>query len=1160
MDLYEVVDQAVRLLQQRGRLTYRLLKRQFDLDDDVLDDLKEELLFTYSVVDEDGRGLVWTGPSSTPAPVSPSPPSASPEIITDIHTTPDEPPPAEIPGPDAERRQLTVMFCDLVDSTRLAGSLDPEDLREVVRAYQEQAASVIQQYEGHIAQYLGDGLLVYFGWPQAHEDDTQRAVHAGLGILEAMRELNMRLEDEKGIRLAVRIGIHTGLVVVGEIGQGASQEHLALGETPNLASRIEGIAASDTLAISATTYHLIQGYFVCEALGAHTLKGMDDPLPVYRVVSVSDAQSRLDVGVTNGLTPLVGRESEVTLLLERWQQVKDGQGQVVLLSGDGGIGKSRLVQVLKDHVANEPHTRLECRSSPYYQNTALYPITDLLQRILHWHADDTPATKLAKLEHALSPFHIPVQESVPLFAPLLSLATPEDRYAPLDLSPQQQRQKTLESIAAIVLEQAQHQTVVFILEDLHWTDPTTLELLDILIDQAPTASILVLLTCRPTFQPPWSNRSYLTQVTLNRLSRPQIERMTEQVAGGHPLPDEVLRQIVDKTDGVPLFVEEMTKTILESGHLEEVNGGYALISPLPSLAIPATLQDSLMSRLDRMVSAKGIAQLGAVLGRQFSADLLHAVSQLDAATLQRELHRLVEAELLYQRGLPPQTTYIFKHALIQETAYQSLLKSTRQHYHQRVAQVLATQFAATAETQPELMAYHYTEAGLSEEACGYWQQAGQRASERSAYVEAIAHLTQGLEVLETLPDAPARAQRELDFHTILGPALTNTKGPGAPEVEHVYARARELCQHVGDTPQLFPVLWGLWYFYLARGDYQTARELGEQLVSLGHQLQDPALLSPAKRALGNTLLWLGEMAPACAHLEQGIAVYDAQQHRALAYRYGQDPAVVCGSWAAWARWLLGYPDQALERINDALAYAQELAHPLSLAYALNGAAWLHQWRHEEHVAQERAEAGVALCTEQGFVIYLAWISVLGGWAVAKQGEAAAGITQMRQALAAWQATGTTAAQPQMLALLAETYGHVGQPEEGLTCLKEAWRLVEEIGERLYEAELHRLEGELLLQLSSDNAAEAVSCFHHALDVARSQQAKSWELRAATSLARLWQSQGKRQEAYDLIFPVYDWFTEGFDTADLVEAKQLLTELRAKSASSTEASNSISGEK
>ncbi|MCZ6874743.1 MAG: AAA family ATPase, partial [bacterium] len=980
------------------------------------------------------------------------------------------------------------------------------------------------------------------GWPQAHEDDAQRAVHAGLGIVEAMGALNARLEQEKGIRLAVRIGIHTGLVVVGEIGQGISQEHLALGETPNVASRIEGMAEPDTVIISDATYQLVQGYFVCDDLGQQALKGVGDSQQVYRVMGASGAQSRLDVGAAKGLTPLVGREQEVGLLLERWQQVKDGQSQVVLLSGEAGIGKSRLLQVMKDHVAGEANMLLECRSSPYYENTALYPITDMLQRILMWQQDDTPQAKLDKLEQTLRRYRLELKEAVPLFAPLLSLSVPEDQYPPLNLSPQQQRQKTLESIAAILLEQAQPQTVVFILEDLHWTDPTTLELLDILIDQAPTASILTLLTCRPTFQPTWSPRSYLTQVTLNRLSRNQIERMSEQVTGGKSLPGEVLQQIVEKTDGVPLFVEEMTKAILESGHLEKADGHYALTGPLPSLAIPATLQDSLMARLDRLVSAKGIAQLGAVLGRQFSSDLLRAVSQLDAATLQRELHRLVEAELLYQRGLPPQATYIFKHALIQETAYQSLLKSTRQQYHHRVAQVLATQFAATAETQPELLAYHYTEAGLSEEAFGYWQQAGQRASERSAYVEAIAHLNKGLEVLKTLPDTPARAQRELDLHTILGPALTNTKGPGAPEVERVYARARELCQHVGDAPQLFPVLWGLWSFYLARGEFQTAREIGEQLVSLGEHLQDPALLSPAKRALGNTLLWLGEMAPACTHLEQGIAVYDAQQHRSLAYQYGQDPAVVCGSWASWARWLLGYPEQALVRINDALAYAQELAHPLSLAYALNGAAWLHQWRHEEHLAQERAEAGIALCTEQGFVIYLAWISVIRGWTVAKQGQAAAGITQMRQGLAAWQATGTKAAQPQMLALLAETYGHVAQPEEGLTCLREAWMVGAATGERLYEAELYRLKGELLLQLSSDNQAEAEASFHQALDIARHQQAKSWELRAATSLARLWQSQDKRQDAYDLLAPVYGWFTEGFDTADLQEAKGLLEQV------------------
>jgi predicted ATPase len=528
-----------------------------------------------------------------------------------------------------------------------------------------------------------------------------------------------------------------------------------------------------------------------------------------RVLRHSGAQSRLDIVGARGLTPLVGREQEVGLLLERWRWVKEGQGQVVLLSGEAGIGKSRLVQVLKDHVTSEPHARLECRSLPRYQNSALYPIIDLLQRLLQWPHNASPEEKLDTLAHALSQYRLPVQEAIPLLAPLLSLPLPKDRYPLLTFSPQRQRQKTLEVLLTMLLEPSAQRPVLLILEDLHWTDPSTLELLDLLMDQIPTVSLCALLTCRPTFQPPWSSRSYVTQMTLSRLAQVQVGRMAEHVAGGKRLPDEVLRQVAEKTDGVPLFVEEMTKAVLESGILQDVNGHYEMTGAVSALAIPATLQDSLMARLDRLVTAKAVAQYAAVLGRHFSYAVLHAVSQLDEPTLQRELGRLVDAELLYQRGLPPQATYLFKHALIRDIDYESLLRRTRQGYHQRVAQVLETQFPETAAAQPELLAHHCTEAGLNAQAVAYWQQAGQRAIQRSAHVEAMSHLTRGLERLATLPDTAERTQHELSLQTTLGSALMATKGQGAPEVGQAYARARELCRQVGEAPQLFPVLFGL---------------------------------------------------------------------------------------------------------------------------------------------------------------------------------------------------------------------------------------------------------------------------------------------------------------------------------------------------------------
>jgi TOMM system kinase/cyclase fusion protein len=1123
-------------------MSYRALKRQFDLDDDYIEDLKEEIIYSQRLaVDEDGRVLVWIGASATkPEPASTLPPLDG--VTQEIQPTPVEPLPSEPHTPEAERRQLTVMFCDLVDSTRLSSQLDPEDYREVVREYQKACSEVIRRYDGHIAQYLGDGLLVYFGYPQSHEDEAQRAVYTGLGILNALKQLHTRLEQDQGIHLALRIGIHTGLVVVGDIGEGPRQEQLALGGTPNVAARLQGLAEPDSVVISDATHRLVQGYFDCQALGEQTLRGVTEPVSVYRVLSESGVQSRLDVASTRGLTPLVGRESEVTLLLERWEQAKDGHGQTVLISGEAGIGKSRLVQVLKDHVAAEPHTRWECRSLPYYQNTALYPIIDLIQRSLRWQQNDTPGEKLAKLERQLSQYRLPVEETVPLFAPLLSLSVSADRYPPLNLSPQRQRQKTLESIVAILLELTEREPMLFILEDLHWTDPTTLELLNLLIDQTPTASMLVLLTCRPHFQPSWHHRSYITEMTLNHLSHAQVEQIVNRLTDGKTFPVDVLQQILTKTDGVPLFVEEMTKAILESGQLKTLDDHYALTGSLRTLTIPATLQDSLMARLDRLVTAKAVAQYAAVIGRQFAYDVLSTVSQLDAATLQRELGRLVEAEIVYQRGVPPQSTYVFKHALIQDAAYESLLKSTRQQYHQQIAQVLEERFPETTQTQPELLAHHCTEAGLIAQAVGYWHQAGQRASERSAHVEAISHLTKGLMLLQTLPETPQRLQREVDMLIMLGASLSATKGYAAPEVKQTYTRARQLCEHLEDSSQLFPVLRGLWNYSLVRAELQTAHALGEQLLTLAQQIQDSAMLVAAHRALGVTLFHLGAVVSAHTHFAQGIQLYDAQQHRASALLYGEDAGVICHSFAPWTLWYLGYPDQGLARSQEAVTLAQQCAHPLSLSFALSLAAGFHQLRCEEHTAQEYAETAIRLTTEQGFPHWRAYSAILRAWVLAHQGQAQEGVEQIKQGLRAYRATGSELWRPYLLALLAEAHGTIGEREEGLTLLTETLTLVDTTGQRWYEAELHRLKGELVLRRSLDNQDEAETCFHHALGIARTQQAKSFELRAATSLARLWQQQGKRQEAHDLLSPVYHWFTEGFDTADLQDAKMLLDAL------------------
>lgn len=1167
MKLSEVVAQTIAWLQREGRVSYRALKREFALDDEFLEDLKAEIIDAKRLAsDENGKVLVWTGPPAAPIAPRGSQPGAEQGRGAPRSTR-----------AEGERRQLTVMFCDLVGSTALSTELDPEELRDVVRAYQHTCAAVISRFDGHLAKYLGDGLLVYFGYPRAHEDDAQRAVRAGLGIVEQVSGLRFPVPGKQAsrrstsdtqhpapdTRLSVRIGIHTGLVVTGEMGGGATREALAIvGETPNIAARLQEIAAPDTVVISTATNRLIQGYFESQELGPHTLKGISTPVRVYQVLGESGVQSRFEVMATAGLTPLVGREQEFGLLLERWERVKDGEGQVVLLSGEAGIGKSRLVQELKERVAAEGCTRIEFRCSPYYENTAFYPVIEHLQRFLQFQRDDSPSEKLDKLEATLAEYRLPSQDAVPLFAALLSLAHPES-HPPLTLSPAKQKQKTQEALSAWLLAEAERRPVLAAWEDVHWADPSTLELHGLLLDQAPTARILTILTFRPEFSPPWSARSHVARLSLNRLGHKQIEAIVAEMTGRRALPPEVVRQIVAKTDGVPLFVEELTKMVVESGFVRQTNGHYELTGPLPALAIPATLQDSLMARLDRLAPVREVAQMAAILGREFSYELLQSVSALDETSLQQALANLVEAEVLYQRGVPPQARYIFKHALIQDAAYQSLLKSERQRYHSLIAQVLEERFVASREGQPELLAHHYTEAGLIAPAISYWREAGQQASQRSANVEAVNHLMKALELLQTLPQTPERAQQELTLQLALGSPLQVTKGWASPDVERAYTRARELSQQVGETSQLFRALWGIWLFYYIRAECQTARALAEQLLRIAENAQDPTLVLEGHHALWPIVFSVGELAPTQMHIDAGMALYDPHQHRAVASLYGGHDAGVCGlNFAALALWFMGYPDQARQKDREAFALAKELAHPYSLALNLYAATRLRQHCGERQVVQERAEELIALCSEQGFALYLEGGIVAHGWALTEAGRGEEGIVQLRRGLAAYEAIGAQLVRPYFLALLASAHAKMGQFEEGLQVLTEALAQVDKTGERYYEAELNRLKGELLLgrvesrqsrveshgprtldsELSTLDSHEAEACFRKAVEIARRQSAKSLELRAAMSLARLRQRQGRREEARKLLAEVYDWFTEGFDTKDLQDAQALLKEL------------------
>jgi class 3 adenylate cyclase/predicted ATPase len=1034
------------------------------------------------------------------------------------------------PGPRAERRRLTVMFCDLVGSTALAERLDPEELRELMRAYQGACREAVTGLAGHVAQYLGDGLMVYFGWPAAHEDDAERAVRAGQAIVLAVKGVAAPAP------LRVRIGIATGPVVVGETGAGdASVPKMAVGETPNLAARVQGLAGPDEVVIAAATRRLLGAGFDLEDLGEHMLKGIVEPVRAFRVLAARPVVDRFEATHGTRITPLVGRESELALLLDRWQQAMEGRGQVLVLRGEAGMGKSRVVRAFRERIAAEGPSWVQYQCSPFFTNTAFYPVMEQLKRAAGFGDDDSSEVRLDKLERLLDRSGGAVADAQPLLAALLSVPS-EGRYPRLDLSPLRQKERTIDVIAQGLGRLAGMAPLLAVFEDVHWIDPSTLELLTHLVARAPEWRALLLVTHRPEFTSPWEGLAHVTLHSLNRLSREESALMAGRVAQT-TLPPRLIAQIVTKTDGVPLFVEELTKAVLESGL--PVGRDPTFSSPL---AIPTTLHDSLMARLDRLATAKEVAQLGATLGREFGYDLIEAVSPLDAVSLRQALARLVDAELVYQSGKPPQARYVFKHALIQDAAYQSLLKSTRARYHEQIARAMEERLPETIETQPELLAHHYSEAGLVEQALPYWQDAGKRAVQRSANVEAINHLTRGLELLRTLPDSPEHARRELNLLIALGVPLRAIKGFAAPDVGQAYARALELCQREGEASQLVPVLRGLWEYHELRAEYGPARELGEKLLALAERTQDPGALLVAHDVMGDTLFWLGDFPAARSHLEQGAALYDAQERQSHIFLYGYDAGVACLGFGAWALWFLGYPDQALRRAHAALLVARELAHPFSLAFGLQFVAHVHHYRREYARARELATEVIAISREHAFPLWSGMGTIVRGWALAKEGRGPEGLAQVRDGIVEWQRTGFELEWPHFLALLAEVHETVNEPGEGLKLLAEARAAADRTGEGFWDAELHRLYGELSLQVAPTETGRAADSFLQAIEITRRQQAKSLELRAVLSLSRLWQRQGKKDEAQQMLATIHAWFTEGHDTPDLREAKTLLGEL------------------
>ena len=1106
MTFEELLDQAIALLQRRGRLTYRALKRQFDLDDDYMEDLKAELIQGQRLaVDEDGAVLIWTGgtdvsPLATPpAPQLGTQPGTADAPRTQLLSTPVAP-----LSSDAERRQLTVLFCDLVDSTVLASRLDPEDLRSVVRAYQTTCAEVIQRFDGHIAQYLGDGLLVYFGYPQAHEDEAQRAVRSGLGMVEALGTLNTRLEREYGVRLAVRLGIHTGLVVIGEIGSGGQQEHLALGETPNIAARLQGLAAPDMVVISAVTAHLIHGYFVCQPLGAQALKGLTQPLQVYRVLQESGAQTRLDIVTASGLTPLVGRDEEVGLMQRRWDQATAGMGQVVLLSGEAGIGKSRLVQMLKEHITAAPHTRIEWRGSPYHQQSALYPVIDHLQRLLREHHEASPSEQLRTLEAALTASGVALSEAMPLLAALLSLPLPAS-YPPLTLTPQRQRQKTLETLLAWLYAEAQRQPVLLIVEDLHWVDPSTLELLSLLIDQCAQRRLCLVLTARPEFHPPWAMVAHLTSLTLRRLAPAEVGRLVTHVVGDKAFPPAVLQEVVRKTDGVPLFVEELTKTVLASGLLEEQEERYALHGPLPPLAIPATLHDALLARLDRLATAKVVAQLGATIGRTFAYDVVQAVAPLDDTTLQRALMQLVEVEIVTQRGLPPQATYTFKHALIQDAAYQSLLRSTRQQYHQRIAQVLTERFPETAETQPEVLAQHYTAAGLYAHALPYWQRAGQRALERSAHREAVGYFEQAFSALSHLPEDRETREQAIDIRLALRTALFPSGDLG--RILAYLREAETLAEALDDPRRLGQVCRLLAAHFYYGGAYDQAIAACQRALALATANGEVVLQALANYYLGLAYQAQGDYRRAIDCFRQTVASLDGGRHRE---RFGQIflPAVTSRAFLAWCHAELGTFAEGRAFGEEGLRIAEAVDHPASLMYASWGIGLLALRQGDLSSALTRLERAMGLCQDADLPIYFRLTASALGVAYTLGGRVVDAVPLLTQVMEQMTARELVMLDAFCRLPLGEAHLLAGRLEEAQTLAEQTLAQARARQERGNEAYALRLLGEIARHRNPPEVEPAADHYRQALALAEELGMRPLQAHCHRSLGVLYRQTGR----------------------------------------------------
>jgi class 3 adenylate cyclase/tetratricopeptide (TPR) repeat protein len=1038
---------------------------------------------------------------------------------------------------EAERRQLTVMFCDLVGSTRLSERLDPEDLRRLMTAYRKAAGDVIDRYDGHVAQYLGDGVMAYFGWPRAHEDDGERAVRAALDIVAAVK--SVEVTDP----LQIRVGIATGPVVVGEgEDDDAEANKLAVGETPNLAARLQGLAGPDEIMIGQSTHDLIRGAFDYDELGEHSLKGIRAPVQVWRVMGQSAAEGRFEAQSIGGLTPFIGRDTEIAMVLDRLEKSKDGEGQVVLLEGEPGIGKSRITQELLESVADQPHIRLRYQCSPYYTNSAFYPIIGQLERAAEFVRAATADEKLDKLESLLAQGTKDVSKVAPLLASMLSL--PIERYPPLNLSPQRQKDDTIAALAAQVTGLAQQQPVLFLFKDAHWCDPTTIETLTAVIGQIEMSRVLLVITYRPEFDPPWTHHGHVVVQSLSRLGKRQGADLVAKVTGGKALPEEVLDQIVAKTDGVPLFVEELTKTVLEAGFLTDQGDTYTLDGPLPPLAIPATLKDSLMARLDRLSLVKEVAQIGACIGREFSYELLAAVSPLGDNELQDSLQQLTNSALVFRRGTAPVSSYTFKHAMVQDAAYESLLKSRRQQLHQLIASVLQAQFGQIVRTQPELLARHLTEAGNPDQAIPYWYQAGQLAFVASAFPEAIAHLQNGLNLLPQISGKGARAKAELGLQTLLGLCLLSMYGYGADEVIGAFGRAERLIDHAEGANEIMPILLSAGAYHWVRGNFPKADGYFHRMTLVADDAEDEDLLVLGQGVYGSVRFHVGRGAEGIQLLEKSFISYDPTRHHELSIRLlGHDVQMRASAWMAITQGWLGHLDQAWKEIRRTVEMARDTRHPISSAIGLSQAAvGAMMFRHGKP-ALAWAQDCVTLCEEQDIPFWLGRARIARGVAHGLLGDLDQGIEDLKSAGILMDSIGAGYANGSIDMYLTEIYLKQGKLLEAEDSMTRLTSYVKKSGETFLWPAAHQLAAELDFARNGAHATKAEDLLKKALRIAREQEYRLSELRAAVSLAHLWKAQDNVSGARRLLASVYDWFTEGFNTADLKDARALLEELK-----------------